>query len=134
MLLTTPTSATPDANSGWLVHPPLIWLFLAVLVAGICLWLRLDLIEPLSRTAQCAANPDQFACDLRSVLVSTFQGERVGWVALGVSLAGVLVRWRWMVAIGLLVGSAAMMLYSVEPGAAAVLLSTLFLLRPAKSG
>ena len=134
MLSTTASSSTPDANGRWLAYPPLIWLSLAVLVASICLWLRLDLIEPLSRTAQCAANPDQIACELRAVLVSTFQGERVGWAALGVALTGVLLQWRWLVVIGLLAGSAAMMLYSVEPGAAAVLLSTLFLLRPAKNG
>lgn len=130
----TPSGPTPDANGRWLVYPSLIWLVLAVVVASICLWLRLDLIEPLSRTAQCTANPDQLVCQLRSVLVSLFQGERVGWLALGVSLTGVLLQWRWLVAIGLLTGSAAMMLYSVEPGAAAVLLSTLFLLRSAKSG
>ncbi|MFK7966774.1 MAG: hypothetical protein AB8C46_22665 [Burkholderiaceae bacterium] len=121
-------------NETWFARPPLVWLVLATLVACVCLWLRLDLIEPLSRTAQCAANPDQFACDLRAFLVSLFQRERVGWVALGVTLAGVLIQWRWLVGLGLLVGAAAMMLYSVEPGAAAVLVASLFLLRSAKSG
>lgn len=130
----TPSSPAPATQGRWLVHPPIIWLVLAALVAAVCLWLRLDLIEPLSRTAQCVANPDQFVCEFRSLLVSLFQQERVGWVALGISLAGVLLHWRWLVAIGLLTGSAAMMLYSVEPGAASVLLGTLFLLRPAKSG
>ncbi len=123
-----------STNETWLARPPLVWLVLATFVACVCLWLRLDLIEPLSRTAQCTANPDQFICDLRAFLVSLFQRERVGWVAFGMAIVGVLIRWRWLVGLGLLVGSAAMMLYSVEPGAAAVLVATLFLLRSTKSG
>jgi len=122
------------SNESWLVYPPVIWLMLAALVAGVCLWLRLDLIEPLARTAQCAAEPDQFVCQFRSFLVSLFQRERVGWFALGVSVVGVLTRWRWLLGLALLIGSAAMMLYSVEPGAAAVLLATLFLLRAKNNG
>lgn len=127
-----------DNTTGFLKHfwpmlPSLPWLVAAGVVALICAWLRFDLIEPLARSAACATEPAQVVCQIRSGLIELFQAERVGWAALLVSLVALLTQSRWLSGIGLLTGSAALILYSVEPGAAAVLLASMLLLRRGSS-
>ena len=111
--------------------PRFAWLLAAVLVALFAAWIRFELVEPLARSAACAADPSTALCQLRAIVVALFQGERVGWVALAIAVAGGLMRWHWLAGLALLVGVAALMLYSVEPGAAAVLLASTVLLRRA---
>ncbi len=111
--------------------PRLSWLLAAAVVALLAAWIRFELVEPLARSAACAADPSVALCQLRAFVVMLFQGERVGWVALLITVLGGLARWRWLTGAGLLIGAAALMLYSVEPAAAAVLLATTLLLRRA---
>ena len=100
-----------------------------MVVALACAWMRFELIEPLARAAACAAAPDTVLCQLRAGVIGLFQGERMGWAALGVAVLAALLGWRWLAGVALLGGAAALMLYSVEPGAVAALLATLLLLR-----
>ncbi len=121
-----PTSQEPIP---WLPMPPLAWLIVTVAVATVAAWTRFELIEPLARSAACAADPGTALCRVRAVVVMLFQGERVGWAALVIALAGSVSGWRWLTGTGMVIGAASLMLYSVEPGAAAVLLASIALLR-----
>lgn len=119
----------PHQSTSWLPMPPVGWLLVTVAVAILAAWIRFELVEPLARSAGCAADPGTALCRLRAVVVMLFQGERVGWAALGIALAGSLLGWRWLAGVGMVIGAASLMLYSVEPGAAAVLLASVCLLR-----
>lgn len=113
----------------WLPMPPAGWLLITVAVAILAAWTRFELVEPLARSAGCAADPGTALCRVRAVVVMLFQGERVGWAALVIALAGSMSGWRWLTGTGMVIGAASLMLYSVEPGAAAVLLASIALLR-----
>lgn len=127
----------PPAARRTRLWPGPIWLLAAVAVMSGSTWLRFEWIEPLSMAARCAASPQAWPCELRASIVMLIQHERLGWIALAVVIAGLLLRLASMRAAayafngaGFLVGAAALMLYSVEPGAVAVLLASLLLLRP----
>ncbi len=125
-LAAVPGSAPEDRARPW---PAITWLVAAAAVAGLSAWLRFDLLEPLTRTAQCAAAPDLFICQLRAVLIVLVQLERLGWIALAIVVIGLITGLRTIIAAGFLTGAAALMLYSVEPGAVAALLASIVLLR-----
>lgn len=121
-----PGTAPENRAQSW---PAIGWLAAATAVACLSAWLRFDLVEPLSRTAQCAANPEQFVCQARAVLILLVREERLGWIALVIVLIGTMTGWRSVLAAGFLTAAASLMLYSVEPGAVAVLLASIVLLR-----
>lgn len=127
------STQSSDPAKRLFIFPSLGWLGAAVVVAAACAWMRFELIEPLARAAACTAAPDTALCQLRAAVIALFQGERMGWAALGVALLAALLGWRWLAGMALLGGAAALMLYSVEPGAVAALLATLLLLRRASN-
>lgn len=96
--------------------------------------LRHGLVEPETWAARCDAEPwGGWRCVLRSATVQTFAAQRLGTVALTLSLLATLVRWRWLAAAGLMTGGAALVLYSADLGAPAVLLAGLVLVSSATS-
>ena len=117
------------------------WLMLALVAGLLAAWARFTLIEPLATALACQADPGPWHCRLRSLVVASFQGQRIGWAGLGLAaLAGA---WSWsagprttsapmvriLAAAGLVLGAAAALWYAVEPGVVAMLVALAVLVR-----
>ena len=110
-----------------------LWPLAAALAALLLAqWARHALVEPADLTAACDAAPWQgLACGLRTLTVQAFIEHRLGGVALGFALVATVTRWRWAAIGALAAGSAALVLYSTDLAAPAVLLGALVCVRPA---
>ncbi len=105
-----------------------IWLSVAVAI-GLALWLRLGWIENTSAAHHCLAGAQSLGCDARGLGVLAFTSGAVTVVAMATAALALL--WKhplsaWLAALG---GGIALMLYSPEAGAAALLIGVLRLAR-----
>jgi hypothetical protein len=92
---------------------------------------RHGLVEPADVTARCDAAPwSDLACVLRMAVVQTFVEQRLGWLAVLAGGLATLLRWRWLAWLGLVAGSAGLVLYCAGPAAVGALLSALVCARP----
>ena len=106
----------------------------ALLGWAVATWLRHGLVEPALLTVRCDAwvwSPLAWAdwamldmtCGLRTLTVQAFLHHRLAHVALVLAVLGGLLRARWMTGAALCLGAAALVLYSADRGALAVLLA-----------
>ena len=136
-----PTPTTPSALT-YLPEPDrrpaawgLFWLFLGWALAS---WLRHGLVEPALLTARCDAivwsqvwaqgvwsqwASIDGACLVRATTVQVFVNHRLATVALAVAVLALVLRRRWLAGVALFLGAAALVLYSTDRGALAVLLA-----------
>ena len=101
--------------------------------AGVALALaaRHGLVEPAGLTAVCDATPwRDLTCALRTSTVQAFIEHRLGGSALALATLATLTRWRAAALAALAAGGAALVLYSAELGAVALLLGGLVCVRP----
>ena len=99
---------------------------LAMIAAAL---LRYFAVEPEAIAHACQPDPWSGLCGARSALIQLFLGQRIGWAALVVALAALLLRRRGLARLGLALAGAGLVLYSPEPAAAAVVASLLVLAR-----
>lgn len=91
---------------------------------------RYGLIEPQAWSEVCeAARWQSVACVLRTATIESFVAQRVGWVALSLAVLATVTRWRPVAVGALAAGTAALVLYTADLGAPAVLLALLVLAR-----
>ncbi|MBI5108434.1 MAG: hypothetical protein HZA62_06770 [Rhodocyclales bacterium] len=108
----------------WLA--PCVVVLAALLLASLA---RYRLVEPAALTALCDAMPwDSPTCILRSLTVRAFAAERLGTLALAVSVLALLTRWRTLGLFALAAATAGLVLYSTRWAAPALLLAALALL------
>ena len=122
------TPATEQAAGGWRVAAgPLALVVLALgLGLGMGLGARYGLVEPASLTQTCDAAPwRDLTCTLRTLTVRAFVDQRLALLALGLAVLAVTSRWRWATGSAMATGSAALVLYSADIAAPAVLLAAL---------
>lgn len=99
---------------------------LAMLAAAL---LRYYAIEPEHIAHACQPDPWSGLCAVRSALVQVFHDQRIGWAALLVAIAALLLRRRLLAVLALALAGAGLVLYSPEPSAAAAVASLLVLAR-----
>ena len=106
---------------------------IAAALAGVALALaaRHGLVEPAELTAACDAAPwRDWACALRTATVQAFTDNRLGGAALALAALATVTRWRGATLAALAAAGAAVVLYSTELGALALLLGALVGVRP----
>ena len=106
---------------------------LGAALAGVALALaaRHGLVEPTELTAVCDAAPwRDWACALRTSTVQAFTHHRLGGAALALAALASVTRWRAATLAALAAAGAAVVLYSTELGALALLLGALVGVRP----
>lgn len=101
----------------------------ALLAIVLAVVLRHQLVEPLAIAHTCQATPWEGTCALRTLLVEAFRQQGIGWVALVLALAALLVRRRALAALALALAGAGLVLYSAEPSSAATVVALLVLAR-----
>jgi hypothetical protein len=109
------------------------WVSLLV-VAAIATWLRYGLIEPSAMTELCGGSQRPAWCTWRELLVLGFQHHAWGFtvygtVALLSAALALAFRHAWMAWLAAAAGACALTLYCFEPGALALLIGCLRLLR-----
>jgi hypothetical protein len=111
------------AATGWqhALAPVLLCVAALALAAGA----RYGLVEPADTTAHCDGGAQDAWCVVRRWTIQAFVNERIGWVAWGLALAGVLGASRVTAAAALFVASAGLVLYNTELCAPAALLAVL---------
>ena len=107
----------------------------AALAAGIsCAVIRYQLVEPVVWINTCAQNPWDGWCAMRSIAIELFVQQRIGWFAVALGLFGAVIRHRVLAGLGLITGTAAVLLYAAELGALGVLLGLLGLVGQSPPG
>lgn len=99
---------------------------LAMLVAAL---LRFLAVEPESIAHACQPDPWSGLCAARSALIQLFLGQRLGWAALAVAVAALVLRRRGVARLARALAGVGLVLYSPEPASAAVVISLLVLAR-----
>lgn len=99
---------------------------LAMLLAAL---LRYFVVEPEAIAHACQPDPWSGLCAARSLLIQSFLGQRIGWAALLVALAALILRRRGVARLALALAGVGLVLYSPEPAAAAAVASLLVLAR-----
>ena len=109
----------------------LLALLPAALAAALAGWARYGLIESHAQAQSCLAGAGGAACILRALLVAAFNSGALGLAA--VLSAALALLWRRTVsaALSLALGVGALLLYSAQSGALALLVGALLLLPPA---
>lgn len=129
--------ATEPAAGGWraAVAPSALLVLALGLGLGLGLGARYGLVEPASLTHTCDAAPwRDLTCTLRTLTVRAFVDQRLALLALGLAVLAVSSRWRWATGSAMATGSAALVLYSADIAAPAVLLAALACVRSATAG
>ena len=109
----------------------LVWLVLGWALAS---WLRHGLVEPAVLTARCDAivwvqvqasgwAQVDWLCGLRTLTVQAFVNHRLANLALALAVLALLLRLRWLVQAALFASAAALVLYSTDRAALALLLA-----------
>lgn len=106
------------------------WLIFGVVVLGLAFAARYLWIEPSTMGLACAALPPPQWCAWRQDVILIHQANGWGLAALAGGIAAIVIRWRWMVAIGLGAGLVGLVLYNTGLAAVGLLLALLRLLRP----
>jgi hypothetical protein len=107
-------------------HGVPLWPTLAVVLAlGAALALRFYVVEPRGIGFACQAATPPWWCDVRLVLVLTFQWGVLGGLALVLGVLGFINRSRGAAVAAMVVGVMALTLYNPETGAAGFLLGML---------
>jgi|GEM_PF-2036291 len=125
-----PGASATEPAAGWrAAAAPSALLVLALslgLGLGLGLGARYGLVEPASLTHTCDAAPwRDLTCTLRTLTVRAFVDQRLALLALGLAVLAVSSRWRWATGSAMATGSAALVLYSADIAAPAVLLAAL---------
>jgi hypothetical protein len=116
----------PNLSGDWAA--PLGLALAALAAASVA---RQGLVEPADLTARCDAAPwSDWVCGMRTLLVQAFIEQRLGWAAVLAGALATLLRWRWLAWLGLVAGSAGLVLYCAGPAAVGALLSVLVCARP----
>jgi len=111
-----------------LIHRALPWLWLLA-VAALATWLRYGLIESSVIGQQCSATDAPAWCQWRQLLVLGFLRNVYGIAALAAAALALCWPRRWLAWLAAALGLFALELYCVEPGALALLVGSLRLLR-----
>lgn len=114
-------------KSAWL-RGALPWVLLLAVALGAA-WLRYSLIESSAIGALCSASHAPSWCDWRQGLVLGFLHNVYGIVALIMVVPALLLKRAWLAWLAAAMGVFALQLYCVEPGALALLIGCLRLLR-----
>mgnify|MGYP001225583893 CR=1 FL=1 len=101
----------------------------AALVMLVAALLRFLAVEPEEIAHACQPDPWSGLCAARSALIQLFLGQRIGWAALLVAVAALLLRRRALASVALALAGAGLVLYSPEPSAAALVMSVVVLAR-----
>ncbi len=109
----------------------LLALLPAALTAALAVWARYGLIEPHAQAQACLAGADGAVCILRTLLVAAFTSGALGLAAMLAMALALLRRRTASAALSLALGAVALILYSVQSGALALLVGALLLLPPA---
>ncbi len=117
-------SDTPPSARQWTVA-----LSVAALALGLSAALRYRVVEPADVSAFCGAvGSGDLLCVLRSAVVALFSQQRLGWLALGLSILALWARQRNLALLALATACAGLMLYCTRYAAPAALLAALALL------
>lgn len=90
---------------------------------------RYLLIEPAHITFQCDGGSSEAWCTVRSWIIQAFVHQRIGWVALALASAALVIGWLWMTALALFIACAGLILYTTELCAPAALLALIVIVR-----
>ena len=104
------------------MRPP-AWAVAGGLALAAALAARHVLVEPGAMAQACDAQPWQPGCVVRSLVIQSFIHQRIAWAALGMAIAALLWRSRWLATAAFAIGLAALVLYSADLAAPAVLLA-----------
>lgn len=104
------------------------WLLVALAGAGAA-WLRYGLIEPPAMAELCTAAQAPAWCALRQALVDGFLHDAYGIAAVAAAALSLLRRSRTLAWLAAALGAFALQFYNYEPGALALLVGCLRLVR-----
>lgn len=128
-----PAAPATEQAAGWRVAAAPS--ALVVLAMGLALGARYGLVEPASLTETCDAAPwRDLTCTLRTLSVRAFVHQRLALLAFGLAVLAVTSRWRWATWSAMATGSAALVLYSADIAAPAVLLAALVCMQSGTAG
>lgn len=99
-----------------------------VVCLGLAWGLRYGVVEGGRLPTDCLGRQDA-GCALKDLVVWVFLQQRLGWLALGAGVAGIVLGWRSLAWLGWISGLAGLILYGADFAAPGLLLSLLVLLR-----
>jgi hypothetical protein len=100
---------------------------------GLALGLRYGLLEAGRFPADCSADSG-WACRLKTGLVWSFLGNKLGWLALGSGVLAFLTRYRLLAWLGWVAGLLGLVLYCFDASAVGGLAALLVLIRAPQGG
>ena len=97
---------------------------------AVAAFLRFQIVEPEQVAHLCGAGAAPWWCTLRAAVIGAFASHALAVLAVGAGAVAVLTRRSGVAVAAACLGSAGLVLYSVEPGAVGLLLGLLALARP----
>lgn len=105
------------------------WLALVLAALGGGLYVRYGLIESTSVGLMCQGIEPAWFCTPRLLLIEFNFINGWSWAAMASGLLAVLLGWRWAIAVGIITGSAGLVLYNAGPAGVGLLLALMRLVR-----
>ncbi len=109
------------------------WLLSVLAIVTACsIGLRYGLMESDALHALCASANGDWRCAVRQMAPQLFIDHRIGWLAIAAAALALVTRSRMIASAAVVSGSAAVVLYSADFGAAGLLLGLIALAAPAR--